>query len=136
MIKLIDNLTQESWYLVLGALVLLLLWHYGSRKLSDRRLTQRFPRLTAAVDLLALPFLFVFGGSLVRALNRMGGYSEVDPILRAVTMLLAYLAAGWALARLIQVCMALRLGKPPPKLIRGLIRGVLLFAGFALAAQQ
>ena len=136
MTKLIDNLTQESWYLVLGALVLLLLWHFGSRKLSDRPLTRRFPRLTAALDLLALPFLFVFGGSLVRALNRMGGYSELDAILRAVTMLLAYLAAGWALSRLINVCMALRLDKPPPELIRGLIRGVLLFAGFALFMWQ
>jgi small-conductance mechanosensitive channel/CRP-like cAMP-binding protein len=140
MIQLIDELTQNNWYLVAGLLVLLLLWQVSQRKLGERPLNKQFPRLIAGVDLLALPFLFIIGGSLVRVINRIFGFVEIDANLRALTILLAYLSAGWALARFIDVSLEFRahqkLGGRVSKLIRRLIYGVFLFVGLVLFTWQ
>ena len=76
-------------------------------------------------------------------------YSRLDEVLsvvcnemglRGLALLCAFLAAGWALARLIDVSLALRseeaLGERVPKLIIGLIYGSLLFLALALFLWQ
>jgi small-conductance mechanosensitive channel/CRP-like cAMP-binding protein len=138
--QLIDNLTESYWQLFLGILVLLLAWQIGKRLGGDRQLAEQFPRATASLDLLFLPLLVMVGGSLLIVANRAIGILGIEPALRSLTLLSAYLAAGWALSRLIEVWLLLRsseeLGERMPKLIIGLIYFVLLLLALALFLWQ
>lgn len=136
---LLDKLT-DYWHLLLAALVLFALWRIGTKVVGERPLADHFPRLTAAFDVLLLPVLALVAGSLARFANHLVGAVELDPALRQLTLLGAFLVAAWALARLIEVSLALRseqnVGERVPKLIIGLIYGALLFAGLALFLWQ
>jgi small-conductance mechanosensitive channel len=136
---LLDKLTNY-WHLLLAALVLFALWRVGTKVVGERPLADHFPRLTAALDVLLLPVLALVAGSLARFANHLAGAAELDLVLRQLTLLGAYLVAAWALARLIEVSLALRseqdVGERVPKLIIGLIYGVLLFVGLALFLWQ
>jgi small-conductance mechanosensitive channel len=129
----IDALTSNYWHLLLGALVVFLSWRIGARVVGERPLADHFPRFTAALDVLILPLFCIVGGGLVRVANAEFGVAEFDWALSQLTLLLACLAAGWALARLIDVSLSLnaeeQLGQRVPKLIIGLIYAALLFLG-------
>jgi small-conductance mechanosensitive channel/CRP-like cAMP-binding protein len=138
--RFIDNLTENYWHLFLGVLVLLLAWHIGKRLGGERRLAEQLPRTTAALDLFFLPLAVVVAGSLLIALNRGIGVPGIESNLRSLTLLATYLAAGWALGRLIEVWLLLRsseeLGERMPRLIIGLIYFALLLLGLALFLWQ
>jgi len=129
----IDTLTSNYWHLLLGALVVFLSWRIGARVVGERPLADHFPRVTAALDVLMLPLFCVVAGGLVRVANAEFGVAEFDWALSQLTLLLACLATGWALARLIDVLLSLnaeeQLGQRVPKLMIGLIYAALLFLG-------
>jgi small-conductance mechanosensitive channel len=136
----LDKLTDNYWHLLLAGLVLFTLWRIGAHVVGERPLADHFPRLTAALDVLVLPVLVVVAGSLARLANKVVGVAGLDPVLRELMLQAAFLTAAWALARLVEVSLALRseddLGERVPKLIIGLIYGTLLFVGLALFLWQ
>jgi small-conductance mechanosensitive channel/CRP-like cAMP-binding protein len=136
MLRLTNHLAENYWHLFLLALLLFVAWRVGTRIVGERPLIEHFPRLTAAVDVALLPLASVIAGTLLRIVNRAFGWPEIDALLGSITLLLAYLACAWALARMIEVSLALRseenLGERVPKLITGLIYGALLFIGLGL----
>jgi small-conductance mechanosensitive channel len=139
-VQLIDNLTGNYWHLLLALLGLVLLWQIGTRMSGAHPLAQQLPRLTAALDVVALPLWFSLGGSLLRVGNRAFGLDALDAPIRWLTVLLAYLSLGWAIARLIEVQLAHRAKRVAheqvPKLIIGLIYTALLLCAFAVFAWQ
>jgi small-conductance mechanosensitive channel len=140
MIRFLNDLADNHWHLLLLALLLFLAWRVGMRVVGERPLSDHFPRLAAAADLALLPLMVVVAGTLLRLLNRAIGAPEIDPILQSVTLLLAYLACAWALARIIDVSLALRaeenLGERAPKLLIGLIYAAALVVGLGFFLRQ
>lgn len=136
MTQLIDDLATNNWELFLLTLALLLIWRVGTRVVGERSLAYHFPRFTAIADILLLPLLFVVAGSLLRVLSQGFGIPEIDSALRGATLLSAYLAGGWALARVIEVWLALRseahYDERVPKIVIGLIYVALLFIALGL----
>jgi small-conductance mechanosensitive channel/CRP-like cAMP-binding protein len=141
MTRLIDDLTQHHWHLFVGVLVLFLLWRVATRVVGERPLFAHFPRTVAVLDLLMLPLLVVVAGSLLRVALRAVGLTAADAPLRLLTLFAAYLALGWALARLVELWLLPPsdgvIGERVPKLIIGLIYGALLvLAGTLFLWQQ
>jgi small-conductance mechanosensitive channel len=140
MVQLIDNLTGNYWHLLLTLLGLVLLWQIGTRVWGERPLADQLPRLTAALDVVLLPLWVSLGGSLLRVANKTLGLDELDAPLLWLTLLLAYLTLGWAVARLIEVHLAYRARHAArnqvPKLITGLIYVAFLLCGLAVFAWQ
>ena len=132
--QLINDLTQDYWQLLLGALVLFVGWRIGTQVIGERPLMDHFPRATAALDVLVLPFVVIVAGGLLRVANRNFGSGLFDSGLLTLTLLMVYLVEGWALARFVEVSLALRSeerrGEQVPKLIIGLIYAAM----FLLAA--
>ncbi|MCF7988863.1 MAG: mechanosensitive ion channel [Thiohalocapsa sp.] len=140
MIELVQTFGQHHWQLLPPLLLLLLLLRIGSRRVGERTLAERFPRLVAGFDVLLLPLACLVAGTLARVANRAFGVPALDPSLRSLTLLLALLVTGWALARLIEVALLLRskqnLGERMPKLVIGLIYSALLLAALGLYLWQ
>ncbi len=138
--QFIDELTRNYWYVLLGALLLFGGWRVRAHVVDEHPLSDRFPRTSAVLDLLALPFLVIIAGSLLRAINRQVGIEQVDLGLSTLTLLGVYLAEGWALGRVVEVWLAhraeKRLGERVPKLMIGLIYGFLLLLATALFMWQ
>ncbi len=140
MIKLIDSLTGNYWHLLLTLLVLVVIWHLGTRVVGERPLAAQLPRLTAALDVVLLPLWVSLGGSLLRVGNQAFGVEELDAPLLWLTLLVGHLSVAWAVARLIEVLLAHRAREGTrervPKLIIGLIYTALLLFAFAVFAWQ
>ena len=140
MLQLIDELTQSYWHLLLGALVLFVGWRIGSSVIGERPLMDHFPRMTAALDVVVLPLLVTIAGGLLRVGSRNLGLGQFDDELLRLTLLAVYLMAGWALARFVDVSLALRAeerrSEQVPKLIIGLIYGTVLLLFAALFMWQ
>jgi small-conductance mechanosensitive channel len=140
MSQLIDDLTQDYWPLLLGALLLFIGWRIGTHVIGERPLMEHFPRVTAALDVLVLPVQVVIAGGLLRVANRNFGNLLFDSGLLTLTLLMVHLVVGWALARFAEVALALRSeerrGEQVPKLIIGLIYGAMLLLALALFMWQ
>ena len=140
LLRFMDGLTSSYWQLLLAALALFVLWRVGTRVVGERPLFDHFPRITAVLDLVALPFSWVVAGSLVRVANRAIGLPGLDQPIKWLTALAAHLAAGWAVARLIEVELVLRAeersGERLPQLVIGLIYILLMLVGLGLFMYQ
>ncbi|MCG6941992.1 MAG: mechanosensitive ion channel family protein [Thiohalocapsa sp.] len=140
LLRFMDKLTSNYWQLLLAALALFLLWRIGTRVVGERPLFDHFPRITAALDVVVLPFGWIIGGSLLRAANRTIGLPPLDKPIKWITALAAYLAAGWALARLVEVQLLLRAeqrdGERVPQLVIGLLYILLMLVGLGLFMYQ
>jgi len=138
--KFVDHLAEHYWQLLLSALLLFVIWRVVTYVVGGRPLADHFPRVTALLDVLVLPFFVVVAGGLARVANRSVGFEQLDAGLRTLTLLLAYLAAGWALARLVDISLLLKaeegMGERVPKLIIGLIYGGLMLLGLTLFLWQ
>jgi len=136
MIALIDELTRNYWILLLCILVLFVLWRIGTWVVGERPLFSWFPRVTAALDVAVIPILCIIAGSLLRIASSAVGLSALEGPILWLTLLAAHVAAGWALARLVEVSLLLRSeeneGARVPKIIIGLIYVALMFIGLAL----
>jgi small-conductance mechanosensitive channel len=137
---LLTELTRSYWHLMLAASMLYLFWRLGTRLVGQRPLADHFPRVTAALDVLILPLVFLLLGSLATFANGVVGIPGLDPALHQLTLLSVHLATGWALARLIDVSLFVHaedtLGQPVPKLIVGLVYVLLLFLSLTLFLWQ
>jgi small-conductance mechanosensitive channel/CRP-like cAMP-binding protein len=140
LLRLMDELSSSYWHLLLAALALVVLWRIGTRVVGERPLFDHFPRITAALDVLVLPISWLLAGALVRVANRAVGLPALDPTLKSLTALAAYLAAGWALARLVEVQVLLRAeehdSERVPQLIIGLVYLLLMLVGLGLFLHQ
>jgi len=140
LLKLIDGWTQDYWALLLGALVLFIGWRIGTRVIGERPLMDHFPRITAALDILILPLLAIIAGGLLRFANRNFGTELLDAGLLTLTLLAVYLVEAWALARFVEVSLALRSeerrGEQVPRLIIGLIYAALFLLASTLFLWQ
>jgi small-conductance mechanosensitive channel len=140
LLRFMDDLTSSYWQLLLAALALLLLWRAGCRVVGERPLFDHFPRITAALDVLVLPFSWIVAGALLRVANRTFGLPPLDGTLKWLTALTAYMAAGWALARLVEVHLLLRAEEQArervPQLVVGLLYILLMLVGLGLFLHQ
>jgi small-conductance mechanosensitive channel len=140
LLRFMDELTSSYWQLLLATLALFVLWRIGTRVVGERPLFDHFPRMTAAIDVLVLPFSWIIAGSLLRVANRAVGLPALDQSLKWLTALAAYVAAGWALARLVEVQLLLRAeerdSERVPQLIVGLIYILLMLLGLGLFLYQ
>jgi small-conductance mechanosensitive channel len=136
MTALIDDLTRSYWFLFVGLLVLFGLWRIGTHIVGERPLFSWFPRLTAALDVLLIPFLVIIAGSLLRIASRAVGFAALEGPILWLTLMAAHLAAGWALGRLVEVSLLLRSEEDErarvPKIVIGLIYVALMFVALAL----
>jgi small-conductance mechanosensitive channel len=139
-LRLMDELSSSYWQLLLVALALFVLWRVGTRVVGERPLFDHFPRTTAAIDVIVLPFSWIVGGALLRLANRAVGLPALDQPIKWLTALSAYLAAGWAVARLVEVQLLLRAEarqrERVPQLIIGLIYILLMLVGLGLFMNQ
>jgi small-conductance mechanosensitive channel len=140
LLRFMDELTSSNWQLLLAALVLFSLWRVGTRVVGERPLFDHFPRITAMLDVVVLPFSWIVGGALLRVANRAIGLPVLDETIKWLTALAAYLAAGWAVARLVEVLLLLRAeehdGERVPRLIIGLIYILLMLFGLGIFLRQ
>ncbi|WP_295543205.1 mechanosensitive ion channel family protein [uncultured Thiohalocapsa sp.] len=139
-LRAMDQLSSSYWQLLLAALGLVLLWRIGTRAVGERPLFDHFPRITAALDVLVLPFSWIIAGALLRLGNRAVGLPALDAPIKWLTALAAYLAAGWAVARFIEVQLLLsaeaRQRDRVPQLIVGLIYIMLMLVGLGVFLTQ
>lgn len=137
---LFDGLVRDNWHIFLGALLALLTWRLSTWLLHDRPFAKRFPGLVALVDLVLLPGATLIAGALVQMGIRVVGLPEADGTIRSATLLLAYLAAGWAVARLIEVMLLDRtseeISERVPKIVAGLIQVAIMLLALALYLRQ
>lgn len=131
---------QDNWQLFLGALLAFVAWRSSMRLLHEKPLTRRLPALVALVDLLILPGLFIVSGTLLRLAMTGLGLSEMQEPIYKLTLLLAYLAAGWALARLIEFMLVDQteedLSERVPKIVIGLIYFTMLLLALGIFLWQ
>ncbi|WP_242475351.1 mechanosensitive ion channel family protein [Thiohalocapsa halophila] len=139
-LRAMDELTASYWQLLLAALGLFVLWRIGCRVVGERPLFDHFPRITAALDVVVLPFSWVVAGALLRVANRVVGLPALDQSIKWLTALTAYLAGGWAVARFIEVQLLLRAEARQrdrvPQLIIGLIYILLMLVGLGVFMRQ
>ncbi len=140
LLRAVDALSTSYWHLLLAALVLVVLWRIGCRVVGERPLFEHFPRATAALDIVVLPFSWMVAGGLLRVANRLVGLPALDEALRWLTALATYLALGWALARFIEVQLLLRAEarrrERVPQLIVGLIYILLMLVAVGFFMHQ
>ncbi|MBK1724250.1 mechanosensitive ion channel family protein [Thiocystis violacea] len=140
MTKFFDTLAYDNWHLLLAALAVVLLGRLGAWMLHGKSGVSRFPRLVALIDLVLLPCAVLVGGALVRLAADLFEIPGSEAPIRMLTLLLAYLAVGWALARLIEVMLFNRadekLSERVPKLVIGLIYVTTTLLGIALFLWQ
>jgi len=138
--KLFEILAYDNWDLLLGALLVVLFGRLVAWMLGGKSGSPRFPRIVALIDLVLLPCAFLVGGALVRLAAHLLDISRVDDSIRSLTLLLAYLSAGWALARVIEVVWLDRadeeLSERIPKLVTGLIYVAMMVLGGAIYLWQ
>ena len=140
LLRFMDELSSNYWHLLLAALALFVLWRIGTRVGGERPLFDHFPRVTAALDVLVLPFSWLIAGALLRVANRAVGLPALDPAIKSLTALAVYVAVGWALARLVEVQVLLRAeeqdGERVPQLVIGLLYLLLMLVGLGLFLHQ
>jgi len=139
--QLIDRLTDSYWALLIGLLVLFLLWRIGCQVVGKRPLAEHFPLLTALLDVIVLPMWVIIIGGLVRYTLRVLELADFSPVVHWWTALLVYLAAAWAIGRVITVIAKKRRrakdrSEQIPKLIEALLSVAVLLIAVALFMWQ
>jgi small-conductance mechanosensitive channel len=136
MMILFERLAHLYWHILLVLFLVFILWRVGSRLFQGRWLAKRLPITLAVSDLILFPLLVLVAGSLVLTAVRGLELTELDVAIQTATLVVSYLVAGWLLARLIEVILRRRadedLPERVPKLVVGLIYGVLMLIGLAL----
>ncbi|KXX65155.1 mechanosensitive ion channel family protein [Marichromatium gracile] len=140
MTALFDSLAQDNWHLFLGVLLAFLVIRFVTWRIDNRPVASRFPALVALLDLLVLPGMVIVAGTLLRLGAAVLEVPDVDAGIRSLTLLVAHLAAGWAVARLIEVVLLVRadddLSERVPKLVVGLIYVAMMLFGLAIYLWQ
>ncbi len=138
---LIDRLTDSYWELLAGLLLLVVLWRIGTLVVGKRPLSERFPMLTAVLDVVVLPMWVIIVGGLLRYALRVLGLPDFVGPVQWWTDLFVHLAAAWAIAHVVAVfAKRRRRGKQRsdqiPKLIEALISVALLIVAVGLFMWQ
>ena len=120
--------------MVSGFVFLGVLWILLTRYLGARYIVVQYPKISAIIDFVLIPYSIILIGSLVRVFVRESELPDLDGKIRVFVVFLFYLVIAWCVARLIEVFAfskssavdATRL----PALLRGLFYGVCLLIGF------